>query len=137
MLAIAHSWAIISSMPMDRHVGWDSVIVLGVPALFRGPAEAARRIVRAGAAELVPRSIGGAAVLPSTRAGDRCDKPATLGFVCGHAPNMGSQGDRRLAFVAWRDDGWIVLWGWMAGDTAVLLSTILFVSTSICRDAPV
>lgn len=154
MLAMAHAMGNhLSGMPMD---GWMylgmALIGLGVPAAIVGalprlrPAHAASAGGIFEAPDDTPLSRSHAAVLLVLTLGLIIDtmKPATLGFVL---PGMrGEYGMAKstaalLPFVALT--GTTVgsfLWGWLADiygrRVSILLSTILFVSTSICGAMP-
>lgn len=151
MLAMAHRMGDhLSGMPMDGWMyGGMALIALGVPAAIVG-ALPSRPVARAAAMFEASddTSLGRwhAAVLAVLTLGLVIDtmKPATLGFVL---PGMrGEYGIERstaalLPFVALT--GTTVgsfLWGWLADvygrRASILLSTILFVSTSICGAMP-
>ena len=154
MLAMAHRMGNhLSGMPMD---GWKylgmALIGIGVPAAIFGALPKKRPDHRAGvgiayeAPDDTPLTRSHAAVLLVLTLGLIIDtmKPATLGFVL-----PGMRGEYGLAkstvallpFVALT--GTTVgsfLWGWLADiygrRVSILLSTILFVSTSICGAMP-
>lgn len=154
MLAMAHAMGNhLSGMPMD---GWMylgmALIGLGVPAAIVGalPRHRLDHAASAGttfeAPDDTPLTRSHAAVLLVLTLGLIIDtmKPATLGFVL---PGMrGEYGIAKstaalLPFVALT--GTTVgsfLWGWLADiygrRVSILLSTILFVSTSICGAMP-
>jgi putative MFS transporter len=154
MLAMAHRMGNhLSGMAMD---GWMyagmALIALGVPAAIWGalPRTRAPRDTRSGtlfeAPDATPLGPAHVAVLVVLTTGLVIDtmKPATLGFVL---PGMrGEYGIDRstaalLPFAALT--GTTVgsfLWGWLADvygrRASILLSTILFVSTSICGAMP-
>ena len=154
MLAMAHSMGNhLSGMPMD---GWMylgmALIGVGVPAAIFGALPKNRPDHRASAGATfeapddTPLTRSHAAVLLVLTIGLVIDtmKPATLGFVL---PGMrGEYGIAKstaalLPFVALT--GTTVgsfLWGWLADiygrRVSILLSTILFVSTSICGAMP-
>ncbi|WBH15845.1 MFS transporter [Sphingomonas radiodurans] len=154
MLAMAHAMGNhLSGMPMD---GWMylgmGLIGVGVPAAIIGALPKHRSIDDASvgttfeAPDDTPLTRSHAAVLVVLTLGLIIDtmKPATLGFVL---PGMrGEYGMAKstaalLPFVALT--GTTVgsfLWGWLADiygrRVSILLSTILFVSTSICGAMP-
>jgi putative MFS transporter len=154
MLAMAHTMGNhLSGMPMD---GWMylgmALIGIGVPASIIGalpsrrPAHDASAGTSFEAPDDTPLTRSHAAVLVVLTLGLIIDtmKPATLGFVL---PGMrGEYGIAKstgalLPFVALT--GTTVgsfLWGWLADiygrRVSILLSTILFVSTSICGAMP-
>lgn len=154
MLAMAHSMGNhLSGMPMD---GWMyagmALIAIGVPAAIFGalPKHRAPHGANAGtsfeAPDSTPLGRWHVAVLVVLTLGLVIDtmKPATLGFVL---PGMrGEYGIDRstaalLPFAALT--GTTVgsfVWGWLADiygrRVSILLSTILFVSTSICGAMP-
>jgi putative MFS transporter len=154
MLAMAHAMGNhLSGMPMD---GWMylgmALIGLGVPAAIVGalPKHRPKDDVSAGttfeAPDDTPLARAHAAVLLVLTLGLIIDtmKPATLGFVL---PGMrGEYGMAKstaalLPFVALT--GTTIgsfLWGWLADRygrrVSILLSTVLFVSTSICGAMP-
>lgn len=154
MLAMAHRMGNhLSGMPMDApmYAGM-ALIGLGVPAAIVGalPRNRPRHDASAGtsfeAPDSTPLTRAHAAVLLVLTLGLVIDtmKPATLGFVL---PGMrGEYGIAKhtaalLPFVALA--GTTVgsfLWGWLADvygrRVSILLSTILFVSTSICGAMP-
>ena len=155
MLAMAHSMGNhLYGMPMDPSMWFGmALIILGVPAAIFGalPKERARHDSHAGtsfeASDTTPLTRWHAAVLVVLILGLVIDvmKPATLGFVL---PGLRSEyGISKstaayLPFVALT--GTTVgsfLWGWLADvygrRVSILLSTILFVSTSICGAMPV
>ena len=154
MLAMAHAMGNhLSGMPMD---GWMylgmALIGVGVPAAIVGalprhrpPADTSAGVTFE-APDDTPLTRAHAAVLVVLTLGLIIDtmKPATLGFVL---PGMrGEYGMAKstaalLPFVALT--GTTVgsfLWGWLADiygrRVSILLSTILFVSTSICGAMP-
>ena len=154
MLAMAHTMGNhLSGMPMD---GWMylgmALIGLGVPAAIYGalpkkrPDREASNGVTFEAPDDTPLTRSHIAVLLVLTLGLIIDtmKPATLGFVL---PGMrGEYGMAKstaalLPFVALT--GTTIgsfLWGWLADiygrRVSILLSTILFVSTSICGAMP-
>lgn len=154
MLAMAHAMGNhLSGMPMD---GWMmagmAAIVLGVPIAIYGALPGARAPHGSHAGTLfeapdsTPFGRWHAAVLLVLTLGLVIDtmKPATLGFVL---PGMGREYGipastaALLPFVALV--GTVVgsfLWGWMADAygrrVSIMLSTILFVPTSICGAMP-
>lgn len=154
MLAMAHTMGNnLSGMPMD---GWMylgmALIGLGVPAAIFGalpqkrPDREASNGVTFEAPDDTPLTRSHTAVLLVLTLGLIIDtmKPATLGFVL---PGMrGEYGMAKstaalLPFVALT--GTTIgsfLWGWLADiygrRVSILLSTILFVSTSICGAMP-
>ena len=153
MLAMAHRMGNhLAGMPMDlsMYIGM-GLIAIGVPVAILG-ALPPRRVMRVDAGTVfeapdsTPLSRHHAAVLLVLTLGLIIDtmKPATLGFVL---PGMrGEYGLSRptaalLPFVALT--GTTVgsfVWGWLADiygrRSSILLSTILFVSTSICGAMP-
>lgn len=154
MLAMAHHMGNhLTGMPMDAsmYVGM-GLIGLGVPAAIVGalpkrrPAHGASAGTSFEAPDSTPLTRAHAAVLLVLTLGLVIDtmKPATLGFVL---PGMrGEYGIAKhtaalLPFVALA--GTTVgsfVWGWLADvygrRVSILLSTILFVSTSICGAMP-
>lgn len=154
MLAMAHSMGNhLSGMPMD---GWMylgmALIGVGVPAALYGALPKTRPDPRAGAdivfeaSNDTPLTRTHAAVIVVLTLGLVIDtmKPATLGFVLpGLRLEYGMERSTAalLPFVALC--GTTVgsfLWGWLADvygrRVSILLSTILFVSTSICGAMP-
>lgn len=154
MLAMAHRMDDhLSGMPMDSGmwVGM-ALIVLGVPAAIYGalPKHRAPHGSHAGtsyeAPDSTPLGRWHAAVLLVLTLGLVIDvmKPATLGFVL---PGMRAEYDISKATAAYLPfvalTGTTVgsfLWGWLADvygrRVSIILSTILFVSTSICGAMP-
>jgi putative MFS transporter len=154
MLAMAHhSGNRLAGMPMEPHM-WAgmALIVLGVPAAIFGalPRRRAGHGAQAGTSFEAPDStpLNGwhAGVLLVLTLGLVIDvmKPATLGFVL---PGMSSEYAISKSTVAWFPFTALVgttvgsfLWGWLADvygrRVSILLSTILFVSTSICGAMP-
>lgn len=155
MLAMAHSMGNhLAGMPMDGTMMLGmAAIVLGVPVAIYGalPGKRARHDAHTGtlyeAPDSMPLGRWHAAVLLVLTVGLIIDtmKPATLGFVL---PGLGSEYGipkstaALLPFVALIGTtvGSLV-WGWMADAygrrVSIMLSTILFVSTSICGAMPV
>jgi len=154
MLAMAHSMGNhLYGMPMDPSMWFGmALIILGVPAAIYGalPKERTPHGAHAGtsfeAPDSTPLNRWHAAVLAVLTLGLVIDvmKPATLGFVLpGLAKEYGIPKSTAayLPFVALT--GTTVgsfLWGWLADvygrRVSILLSTILFVSTSICGAMP-
>jgi len=154
MLAMAHSMGNhLYGMPMDPSMWFGmALIILGVPAAIYGalPKHRAPHGSHAGtsfeAPDSTPLNRWHAAVLAVLTLGLVIDvmKPATLGFVLpGLAKEYGIPKSTAayLPFVALT--GTTVgsfLWGWLADvygrRVSILLSTILFVSTSICGAMP-
>jgi putative MFS transporter len=154
MLAMAHSMHNrLVGMPMDIGMwGGMVLIVLGVPAAIYGalPKRHTRHGANAGtnyeAPDSTPLGRWHAGVLLVLIVGLVIDvmKPATLGFVL---PGMSAEYGISKSTVAWFPFTALVgttvgsfVWGWIA-DTygrrvSILLSTILFVSTSICGAMP-
>lgn len=154
MFAMAHAMGNhLSGMPVDRWMlAGMAAIALGVPVAIYGalPGARAPHDAHAGtqfeAPDSTPFGRWHAAVLLVLTVGLVIDtmKPATLGFVL---PGMGREYGipastaAMLPFVALI--GTVVgsfLWGWMADAygrrVSIMLSTILFVSTSICGAMP-
>jgi len=154
MLAMAHSMGNhLYGMPMDPSMWFGmALIILGVPAAIYGalPKERTPHGSHAEtsfeAPDSTPLNRWHAAVLAVLTLGLVIDvmKPATLGFVLpGLAKEYGIPKSTAayLPFVALT--GTTVgsfLWGWLADvygrRVSILLSTILFVSTSICGAMP-
>jgi putative MFS transporter len=154
MLAMAHSMGNhLYGMPMDPSMWFGmALIILGVPSAIYGalPKHRAPHGSHAGtsfeAPDSTPLNRWHAAVLAVLTLGLVIDvmKPATLGFVLpGLAKEYGIPKSTAayLPFVALT--GTTVgsfLWGWLADvygrRVSILLSTILFVSTSICGAMP-
>jgi len=154
MLAMAHSMGNhLYGMPMDPGMWFGmALIILGVPTAIYGalPKHRAPHGSHAGtsyeAPDSTPLSRWHAAVLFVLILGLVIDvmKPATLGFVLpGLAKEYGIPKSTAayLPFVALT--GTTIgsfLWGWLADvygrRVSILLSTILFVSTSICGAMP-
>jgi putative MFS transporter len=154
MLAMAHEMGNhLAGMPMDAGM-WAgmALILLGVPASIYGalPGERTRHGDDAGtsyeAPDTTPLNRWHAGVLAVLILGLVIDvmKPATLGFVLpGFAREYGIERSQAalLPFVALIGTtiGSFV-WGWLADvygrRVSILLSTILFVSTSICGAMP-
>jgi len=154
MLAMAHSMGNhLYGMPMHPSMWFGmALIILGVPAAIYGalPKHRAPHGSHAGtsfeAPDSTPLNRWHAAVLAVLTLGLVIDvmKPATLGFVLpGLAKEYGIPKSTAayLPFVALT--GTTVgsfLWGWLADvygrRVSILLSTILFVSTSICGAMP-
>jgi putative MFS transporter len=154
MLAMAHRMHNrLTGMPMDSGM-WAgmALIVLGVPAAIYGalPRTRAKHGAHAGtsyeAPDSTPLGRWHAAVLLVLTLGLVIDvmKPATLGFVL---PGMRAEYGISKATVAWFPFAALVgttvgsfVWGWLADvygrRVSILLSTILFVSTSICGAMP-
>ena len=154
MLAMAHRMGNhLYGMPMDPQmwVGM-ALIVLGVPAAIYGalPRQRAKHGAQAGtsyeAPDSTPLGRWHAAVLLVLILGLVIDvmKPATLGFVL---PGMRSEYGISKSEVALFPFSALVgttvgsfVWGWLADvygrRVSILLSTILFVSTSICGAMP-
>jgi putative MFS transporter len=154
MLAMAHSMGNhLAGMPMEPRMWAGMVlIVLGVPAAIYGalPKERAPHGVHAGtsyeAPDSTPLGRWHAGVLLVLIVGLVIDvmKPATLGFVL---PGMSAEYGISKSTVAWFPFTALVgttigsfVWGWIADvygrRVSILLSTILFVSTSICGAMP-
>jgi putative MFS transporter len=154
MLAMAHRMGNqLHGMPMDAEM-WLGMafIILGVPAAIYGalPRHRAPHGSHAGtsfeAPDSTPLGRWHAAVLLVLTLGLVIDvmKPATLGFVL---PGMRAEYGISKAIVAWFPFTALVgttvgsfVWGWLADvygrRVSILLSTILFVSTSICGAMP-
>jgi putative MFS transporter len=154
MLAMAHDMGNrLAGMPMDPKmwVGM-ALIVLGVPAAVFGalPRQRASHGAEAGtnyeAPDSTPLNRWHAGVLLVLIVGLVIDvmKPATLGFVL---PGMSHEYGISTTTVAWFPFTALVgttigsfVWGWLADiygrRVSILLSTILFVSTSICGAMP-
>jgi putative MFS transporter len=154
MLAMAHRMHNrLAGMPMDPKMWAGMVlIVLGVPAAIWGalPRQRAPHGSHAGtsyeAPDTTPLGRWHAGVLAVLIIGLVIDvmKPATLGFVL---PGMSSEYGISKTTVAWFPFSALVgttigsfVWGWIADAygrrVSILLSTILFVSTSICGAMP-
>jgi putative MFS transporter len=154
MLAMAHEHGNrLVGMAMEPEMWAGMVlIVLGVPAAVYGalPRQPAPHGDRAGtsyeAPDSTPLGRWHAGVLLVLILGLVIDvmKPATLGFVL---PGMSSEYGITQATVAWFPFTALVgttvgsfVWGWLADvygrRVSILLSTILFVSTSICGAMP-
>lgn len=154
MLAMAHSMGNhLRGMPMDAPMaGGMILILLGVPAAIYGalPRHRAPHGAAAGtsfeAPDSTPLGRWHAAVLLVLILGLVIDvmKPATLGFVL---PGMRAEYGISNASVAWLPFAALAgttvgsfVWGWLADvygrRISILLSTILFVSTSICGAMP-
>lgn len=154
MLEMAHRMGNrIAGMPMDPLMwGGMILIVLGVPAAIYGalPKHRARHGANAGtlfeAPDSTPLNRWHAGVLAVLILGLVIDvmKPATLGFVL---PGMSHEYGISRSTVAWFPLTALVgttigsfVWGWLADvygrRVSILLSTILFVSTSICGAMP-
>jgi len=154
MLAMAHHMHNrLVGMPMDPEMWAGMVlIVLGVPAAIYGalPRHRAPHGSHAGtsyeAPDTTPLGRWHAAVLAVLILGLVIDvmKPATLGFVL---PGMTAEYGITKRVVAWFPFSALVgttvgsfVWGWIADQygrrVSILLSTILFVSTSICGAMP-
>ena len=154
MLAMAHRMGNhLVGMPMDPEM-WAgmALIVLGVPAAIYGalPPRRAPHGSHAGtnyeAPDSTPLNRWHASVVAILMLALVIDvmKPATLGFVL---PGMASEYGISKATVAWLPFVALVgttvgsfFWGWLADvygrRVSILLSTILFVSTSICGAMP-
>ena len=154
MLAIAHDMGNhMAGMTMNpaMYIGM-ALIALGVPAACFGALPAKRPRHGAGAAtayeapDTTPLRRWHAAVVAVLILGLVIDvmKPATLGFVL---PGMSEEYGIPRATAAWLPfvalTGTTIgsfLWGWLADiygrRVSILLSTILFVSTSICGAMP-
>jgi putative MFS transporter len=154
MLAMAHHMHNrLVGMPMDPKMWAGMVlIVLGVPAAIYGalpkqrPVHSSHAGTSYEAPDSTPLGRWHAAVLAVLILGLVIDvmKPATLGFVL---PGMSAEYGISKRVVAWFPFSALVgttvgsfVWGWIA-DTygrrvSILLSTILFVSTSICGAMP-
>ena len=154
MLAMAHRMGNhLAGMPMDPGM-WAgmALIVLGVPAAIYGalPRRRATHDSHAGtlyeAPDSTPLGRWHAGVLLVLIFGLVIDvmKPATLGFVL---PGMSAEYGIPSSTVAWFPLAALVgttigsfVWGWLADAygrrVSILLSTILFVSTSICGAMP-
>jgi MFS transporter, putative metabolite:H+ symporter len=154
MLAMAHRMGNhLVGMPMEPKMWAGMVlIVLGVPAAIFGalPRHRSGHGAHAGtnyeAPDSTPLNRWHAGVLLVLILGLVIDvmKPATLGFVL---PGMSSEYGISKATVAWFPFTALVgttigsfVWGWLADvygrRVSILLSTILFVSTSICGAMP-
>jgi MFS transporter, putative metabolite:H+ symporter len=154
MLAMAHSMGNhLVGMPMDPQMWAGMVlIVLGVPAAIYGalPRRRATHGAHAGtsfeAPDSTPLGRWHAGVLAVLIIGLVIDvmKPATLGFVL---PGMRAEYGISKSTVALFPFSALVgttvgsfVWGWLADAygrrVSILLSTILFVSTSICGAMP-
>jgi putative MFS transporter len=154
MLAMAHRMGNhIAGMPLDpRMYGGMLLIAAGVPLAIFGalPKHRATHGDHAGtsyeAPDSTPLNRWHAGVLAVLIIGLVIDvmKPATLGFVL---PGMSAEYGISKATVAWFPFTALVgttigsfVWGWLADKygrrVSILLSTILFVSTSICGAMP-
>jgi putative MFS transporter len=154
MLAMAHSMGNqLHGMPMDAEMWFGMLlIVAGVPLSIFGalPKHRAPHGDHAGtnyeASDSTPLTRWHAGVLLVLTLGLVIDvmKPATLGFVL---PGMSAEYQISKATVAWFPFTALVgttvgsfVWGWLADlfgrRVSILLSTILFVSTSICGAMP-
>ncbi|HWT13727.1 MAG TPA: MFS transporter [Allosphingosinicella sp.] len=154
MLAMAHEMGNhIVGMPMDPSMWFGMVLIaLGVPAAIYGalPKHRTTHDSHAGtlyeAADSTPLGRWHAGVLIVLTIGLVIDvmKPATLGFVL---PGMSHEYGISRSTVAWFPFVALVgttvgsfVWGWLADAygrrVSILLSTILFVSTSICGAMP-
>ncbi|MGZ8998875.1 MAG: MFS transporter [Allosphingosinicella sp.] len=154
MLRMAHQMGNrIVGMPMDPSMWAGMVLIIaGVPAAIYGalPRQRARRDPEARtlyeAPDSTPLNRWHAGVLSVLILGLVIDvmKPATLGFVL---PGMSHEYGISRATVAWFPLTALLgttigsfVWGWMADRygrrVSILLSTILFVSTSICGAMP-
>jgi putative MFS transporter len=154
MLAMAHDHGNrLAGMPMEPKMWAGMVlIVLGVPAAIFGalPRHRTPHGAQAGtsyeAPDTTPLNRWHAGVLLVLILGLVIDvmKPATLGFVL---PGMSSEYGISKATVAWFPFTALAgttigsfVWGWLADvygrRVSILLSTILFVSTSICGAMP-
>lgn len=155
MLAMAHRMGNhLSGMPMDGSMWFGmAAILLGVPAAIYGalPRRRVRHDANTGtnyeAADTTPLNRWHASVVLVLIIGLVIDvmKPATLGFVL---PGMRGEYGLTKASVAWLPfvalTGTTVgsfFWGWLADiygrRVSILLSAILFLSTSICGAMPV
>lgn len=154
MLASAHEMGNhLAGMPLDRemYLGM-ALIALGVPAACFGafPKRHVRHSARAGtlfeAPDAMPLGRWHGAVVAVLILGLVVDvmKPATLGFVL---PGLSDEYGIPRATAAWLPLVALtgtalgsLIWGWLADiygrRVAILLSTILFVSTSICGAMP-
>lgn len=154
MLAMAHSMGNhLYGMPMDPQMWFGMVfIIIGVPTAIYGALPKHRSLhgSHAGTSFEAPDSTQlnrwHAAVLLVLTLGLVIDvmKPATLGFVL---PGMRAEYGITKSTVAWFPftalTGTTIgsfVWGWLADvygrRVSILLSTILFVSTSICGAMP-
>jgi putative MFS transporter len=154
MLAMAHRMGNrLAGMPMDPEMWAGMVLIaLGVPAAVFGalPRHRAPHGAQAGtsyeAPDETPLGRWHAGVLLVLILGLVIDvmKPATLGFVL---PGMSLEYGIATTTVAWFPFTALVgttigsfVWGWLADvygrRVSILLSTILFVSTSICGAMP-
>ena len=154
MLFMAHRMGNrLAGMGMDPQMWFGMVfIVLGVPAAIYGalPRHRAPHGADAGtsyeAPDSTPLTCWHGAVLAVLTIGLVIDvmKPATLGFVL---PGMSSEYGISRSTVAWFPFTALVgttvgsfVWGWLADvygrRVSILLSTILFVATSICGAMP-
>lgn len=154
MLAMAHRMGNrLYGMPMDPEMWLGMVLIgVGVPAAIYGalPKERTKHSAHAGtsfeAPDSTPLGRWHAGVLAVLILGLVIDvmKPATLGFVL---PGMRSEYGISKATVAWFPFAALVgttigsfVWGWLADvygrRVSILLSTILFVSTSMCGAMP-
>ena len=154
MLAMAHSMGNhLHGMPMDTEMWFGmALIILGVPAAIYGalPKHRAPHGSHAGtsfeAPDSTPLNRWHAVVLAVLILGLVIDvmKPATLGFVLpGMRAEYGITKETVALFPLSALIGTTVgsfLWGWLADvygrRVSILLSTILFVSTSICGAMP-
>jgi len=154
MLAMAHRMHNrLYGMPMEPRMWAGMVlIVLGVPAAIYGalprqrPAHGSHAGTSYEAPDSTPLNRWHAAVLAVLILGLVIDvmKPATLGFVL---PGMSAEYGISKTTVAWFPFSALVgttvgsfVWGWIADSygrrVSILLSAILFVSTSICGAMP-
>ena len=154
MLAMAHEMGgRIVGMPMNASMWAGMVLILlGVPAAIYGALPRHRTCHGADAGTLyeapdsTPLGRWHAGVLLVLILGLVIDvmKPATLGFVL---PGMSAEYGISRATVAWFPFTALVgttigsfIWGWLADiygrRVSILLSTILFISTSICGAMP-
>lgn len=155
MLAMAHRMGNhLVGMPMDAEMWLGmALIILGVPAAIygalpprRAPHDSHAR-TNYEAADSTPLNRWHASVIVVLMVALVIDvmKPATLGFVL---PGMASEYGISQAHVAWLPFVALVgttvgsfFWGWLADvygrRVSILLSTILFVSTSICGAMPI
>jgi putative MFS transporter len=154
MLAMAHGRGNhLAGMKMDPQMWFGMIFILaGVPAAIYGalPRHRAPHGSQAGtsyeAPDTTPLGRWHAAVLAVLILGLVIDvmKPATLGFVL---PGMSAEYGISRATVAWFPFVALVgttvgsfVWGWLADvygrRVSILLSTILFVATSICGAMP-
>ena len=155
MLAMAHRMGNhLAGMPMDPEMWFGmALIIAGVPTAIYGALPPRRALHDASArtnyeaSDSTPFNRWHVSVIAVLMVALVIDvmKPATLGFVL---PGMASEYGISKAQVAWLPFVALVgttvgsfFWGWLADvygrRVSILLSTILFVSTSICGAMPV